>query len=104
VKDIFEHGWARIRDASTLYGSTSVPGSLVWTINPLDDESLTTSVYRLGKGLKVRFRHKDLKGLPMDKWPAVFTTDLLNDPGDFGAHLEPLLVTDGFYCYTRDTV
>jgi hypothetical protein len=78
MKDIFEHSWARIRDAAALYGSTSVPGSLLWTLNHIDDESLITSVYRFGEGLKVRFQHKDLKGLPMDKWPAVFTTDLMD--------------------------
>jgi hypothetical protein len=78
IKDLFEHSWSRIRDSALRYGSTSVPGSLLWTLNHIGDDSVITSVYRFGKGLKVRFQPKDLLGLPMDKWPAVFTTDLTN--------------------------
>jgi hypothetical protein len=37
---------------------------------------LDISSYRFGMGLKVRYAPKDIKGLPMDKWPAVFTFDL----------------------------
>jgi hypothetical protein len=78
MKDFFELNWSRIRDSALRYGSTSVPGSLLWTLNRIDDISLITSVYRFGKGLKVRFQPKDLIGTPMDKWPAVFTMDLAN--------------------------
>jgi hypothetical protein len=46
LKDFFEFNWSRIRDASSKYGSTSVPGSLLWTIQPITDDSLDISVYR----------------------------------------------------------
>jgi hypothetical protein len=76
LRDFFEFNWTRIREAATKYGSTSVPGSLLWTINPITEESIEISTYRFGKGLKVRFSPKDIKGLPMSEWPAVFTFDL----------------------------
>jgi hypothetical protein len=76
LKDFFEFNWARIRDAALKYGSTSVPGSLLWTTQPFTDDSLNISVYRFGMGLKVRYVPKNFSGLPMEKWPRVFTFDL----------------------------
>jgi hypothetical protein len=76
LKEFFNHHWARIRDASTRYGSTSVPGSLLWTIQPFTEETLNISVYKLGMGLKVRFQPKAQKDLAMEKWPTVYTVDL----------------------------
>jgi hypothetical protein len=76
LKDFLEFNWARIRDASPKYGSTSVPGSLLWTIQPITDDSLDISVYRFGMGLKVRYAPKNIKGLLMEKWRAVFRFDL----------------------------
>jgi hypothetical protein len=76
LKDFFEFNWSRIRDAAPNYGSTSVPESLLWTIQSITDDSLNISVYRFGMGLKVRHAPKDIKGLEMEKWPAVFTFDL----------------------------
>jgi hypothetical protein len=58
------------------FGSTSVPGSLLWTIQPFTDESLDISVYIFGTGLKVRYRLKAQKGLEMEKWRTVYTCDL----------------------------
>jgi hypothetical protein len=78
MKDFFETNWAKIRDLASAYGSENVPGSLTWTRNQITDDNMNTSVYRFGKGLKVRFQHKELGGLPMDKWPATFVTDLHN--------------------------
>jgi hypothetical protein len=76
LKDFFNFNWARIRDAATRYGSTSVPNSLLWTIQKIEDDSLNISVYKSGMGLKVRYEPKSLTGLPLEKWPAVFTFDL----------------------------
>jgi hypothetical protein len=78
IREFFESNWSRIRDLATRYGSTSVPGSLTWTLNPISDESMSISSYRFGKGLKVRFQPKDISGIEMSKWPAVFTTDLMD--------------------------
>jgi hypothetical protein len=76
LKEFFEFNWARIRDASSKYGSTSILGSLLWTIQPITDDSLNISVYRLGMGLKVRYEPKNITGHPMEKWPTVFTFNL----------------------------
>jgi hypothetical protein len=76
LKDFFEFNWSRIRDTAPKYGPASVPGSLLWTIQPITEDSLDISVYRFGKGLKVRYAPKDIRGLPMDKCPAVFTFEL----------------------------
>jgi hypothetical protein len=76
LKDFFEFNWARIRNAASKYGSTSVPGSLLWTIQPFTDDSLNISAYRFGMGLKVRYVPKNIKGQPMEKCPTVFTFDL----------------------------
>jgi hypothetical protein len=76
LKEFFELNWARIRDAPSKYGSTSVPGSLLWTIQPFTDDSLNISVYSFGLGLKVRYVPKNITGQSMEKWPTVFTFDL----------------------------
>jgi hypothetical protein len=76
LRDFFNFNWTRIRDAATKYGSTSVPGSLLWTIRPITDNSLNISVSRFGMGLKVRYAPKNIKGSEMDKWQEVFTFDL----------------------------
>jgi hypothetical protein len=78
MKDFFEFNWGKLRDTAALYGADSVPGSLTWTRNQITNEDLLVSSYRFGKGLKVRYQHKELGGLPMDKWPATFVTDLHN--------------------------
>jgi hypothetical protein len=76
LKDFFNHNWLRIREAATKYGSSNVPVSLLWTIQPFTDESLNISVYRFGMGPKVRYQLKAQKGLEMEKWPTVYTCDL----------------------------
>jgi hypothetical protein len=76
MKDCFNFNWQRIHAASERFGSTSVPGSLLWTNQPFTDESLEISVYRFGMGLKVRYQLKAQKGLEMEKWPTVSTCDL----------------------------
>jgi hypothetical protein len=67
LKDFFNFNWARIRDAAQKYGSSSVPGSLLWTIQPITDDSLDISVCKFGMDLKVRYVPKNFTGLPMDK-------------------------------------
>jgi hypothetical protein len=76
LKDFFNFNWQRIRAAAQKHGSTGVPGSLLWTMQPFTDESLNIFVYRFGMGLKVRYQLKAQKGLEMEKWPTVFTFDL----------------------------
>jgi hypothetical protein len=76
LKQFFNLNWARIRDAAPRHGSTSVPGSLLWTIQKIEDDSLNIGVYKFGMGLKVRYEPKSLTGLPLEKCPAVFTVDL----------------------------
>jgi hypothetical protein len=76
LKEFFNFNWARIRDAASKYGSTSVPGSLLWTIQPITDDSLDISVYRSGMGLKVRYIPKNFSGFSMERWPTVITFDL----------------------------
>jgi hypothetical protein len=49
---------------------------MLWTIQPITDDSLNISVYNFGMGLKVRYSPKSIIGQPMDKWPTVFTFDL----------------------------
>jgi hypothetical protein len=76
LKAFFNLNWQRIRAASDRFGSTSVPGSLLWTIQSFTEETLDISVCRFGMGLKVRYQLKAQKGLEMEKWPTVHTCEL----------------------------
>jgi hypothetical protein len=76
LKEFFELNWARIRDAALRYGSSSVPCSLLWTIQKIEADTLDISTYQFGMGLKGRYEPKGLQGLPLEKWQAVYTVDL----------------------------
>jgi hypothetical protein len=76
LREFFNFNWQRIRNAAPKYGSAGMPGALLWTIQPITEESLKISVLKFGMGLKIHFQPKDLIGLEMEKWPAVYTFDL----------------------------
>jgi hypothetical protein len=100
LKEFFNFNWRRILETAPKYGSAGMPGSLLWTVQPFTEESLEVSVYKFGMGLKIRFQPKDLKGLEMGKWPAVFALDLTDGisiafpavPRLPDAHLTQLLI------------
>jgi hypothetical protein len=80
MPDFFNSNWQRICNFSLFMGGDSVPGSLNWTRNKLTEDVLVSDVTRFGRGVKVRFEHKDCPevpaGIPMSEFEAAFVVDL----------------------------
>jgi hypothetical protein len=62
-----------------MYGSSGIPGSLLWTIQPFETEDLDIIVSKIGLGLQVSYARKKMKGAPLAKWPAVYSYELADN-------------------------
>jgi hypothetical protein len=80
MPEFFEVNWQKVCGFSQSMGGDSVPGALTWTRNKLTDQVSVTDAKRFGRGLKVRFQHKDTldvpAGIPMSEFEATFVIDL----------------------------
>jgi hypothetical protein len=76
LQELFQEAFQEIAASSTMYASSGIPGSLLWTVTPFTHDSLDISVYKIGKGDIVTYSPKGMQGLPISQCPAVYTLEL----------------------------